>query len=228
MTTSRLIMSQAVHKNHFQHFLAASLAVHVAAVGIFNSTLKNPSSTDKISNLEIQLLPGVAEREETTTSRKQDRVPERVRGTEPQAIALPTEPPTIAYEAPQLLPESATDPVDTPLVASKPTPASESAANDNRRLDAYIRSLTEIIGRQRTYPRLARVRGWEGTVILRLQLLPGGRLHEVVMANSSGHDVLDRQALVMARRLSSWPLPPDELREREITVLVPVEFRLRK
>jgi TonB family protein len=48
------------------------------------------------------------------------------------------------------------------------------------------------------------------------------------MANSSGHDVLDRQALVMARRLSSWPLPPDELREREITVLVPVEFRLRK
>ena len=228
MTTSRLIMSQAVHKNHFQHFLAASLAVHVAAVGIFNSTLKNPSSTDKISNLEIQLLPGVAEREETTTSRKQDRVPERVRGTEPQAIALPTEPPTIAYEAPQLLPESATDPVDTPLVASKPTPASESAANDNRRLDAYIRSLTEIIGRQRAYPRLARVRGWEGTVILRLQLLPGGRLHEVVMANSSGHDVLDRQALVMARRLSSWPLPPDELREREITVLVPVEFRLQK
>ena len=229
MTTSRLIMSQAVHKNHFQHFLAASLAVHVVAVGIFNSTLKNPSSTDKISNLEIQLLPGVAEREETTTSRKQDRVPERpVRGTEPQAIALPAEPPTMAYEAPQLLPESTTDPVDTPPVASKSTPASEPAANDNRRLEAYIRSLTEIIGRQRTYPRLARVRGWEGTVILRLQLLPGGRLHEVVMANSSGHDVLDRQALVMARRLSSWPLPPDKLREREITVLVPVEFRLRK
>jgi TonB family protein len=48
------------------------------------------------------------------------------------------------------------------------------------------------------------------------------------MANSSGHDVLDQQALVMARGLSPWPLPPDELREREITVLVPVEFRLQK
>jgi len=229
MTTLRLIMSQIVHKNYFQFFLVASLAVHVAAVGILSSTLQNTSSTNMISNLEIQLLPGIVEPKETTPSRKQDRVPERpVRGTEPQASALPADPPTMAYEAPQLLPESTTDPIDTPPVASKPTAASEPAANDNRRLDAYIRSLTEIIGQQRTYPRLARVRGWEGTVILRLQLLPGGRLHEVVMAHSSGHDVLDRQALVMARRLSSWPLPPDELREREITVLVPVEFRLRK
>jgi len=229
MTTSRLIMPQTVHKNYFQHFLAASLAAHVAAVGILSSTLNNTSSIDKISILEIQLLPGIVERKETTTSRKQDQVPERpVRGTEPQAIAPPAESPTMAYEAPQLLPESAANPVDTPSVASKPTAASEPAADDNRRLDVYIQSLTEIIGRQRTYPRLARVRGWEGTVILRLQLLPGGRLHEVVMVNSSGHDVLDRQALVMARRLSSWPLPPGDLREREITVLVPVEFRLQK
>src|SRR3970040_694710 len=187
MTTSRLIMSQEVHKNYFQFFLVASLAVHVAAVGILSSTLQNTSSTNIISNLEIQLLPGIVEPKETTTPRKQDRVPERpVRGTEPQAIALPAEPPTMAYEAPQLLPESTTDPVDTPPVASTSTPASEPAANDNRRLEAYIRSLTEIIGRQRTYPRLARVRGWEGTVILRLQLLPGGGLHEVVMGNSRG------------------------------------------
>ena len=222
-------MIQIVHKNYFQYFLVASLTAHVAAVGILSGIHLNSDSTNKISILEIQLLPSIAEQKVASPSREQNQVTELpVRVTETHTVAPPTDLPALTTEAQQLYPESVTTPIITPPVTAKRTDVSETIAHDNRRLAAYIRSLTEIIGRQRTYPRLARVRGWEGTVTLRLQFLPGGKLHKVAMANSSGHDVLDQQALVMARGLSPWPLPPDELREREITVLVPVEFRLQK
>jgi protein TonB len=222
-------MIQIIHKNYFQYFLVASLTAHVAAVGILSGIHLNSDSTNKISILEIQLLPSIAEQKVASPSREQNQVTELpVRVTETHTVAPPIDLPALTTEAQQLSPESVTTPIITPPVTTKRTDVSETIAHDNRRLAAYIRSLTEIIGRQRTYPRLARVRGWEGTVTLRLQFLPGGQLHKVAMANSSGHDVLDQQALVMARGLSPWPLPPDELREREITVLVPVEFRLQK
>lgn len=75
------------------------------------------------------------------------------------------------------------------------------------------------------YPRRAQKRGWEGTVVISLRILPDGQLADVHVANSSGVPVLDRAALrslseVSVSRHVAW------LDGREIDMLIPVEYRL--
>jgi protein TonB len=70
------------------------------------------------------------------------------------------------------------------------------------------------------------MRGWEGSVTMRLRVAPSGRLIDAELHTSSGHDVLDRQALAMASQAQRLPAPPDGLNGGEIAVLVPVVFRL--
>lgn len=76
------------------------------------------------------------------------------------------------------------------------------------------------------YPSIARRRGIEGRVTLRVQVDAAGRPSRVVIFSSSGHDVLDRAA-VMA--LHKWRFVP--AKRAGVTVAgqvdVPVSFRLR-
>ena len=50
------------------------------------------------------------------------------------------------------------------------------------------------------YPLIARRRGWQGTVNVGLVLLADGRVERASLRHSSGFDVLDREALEVARR----------------------------
>jgi len=56
------------------------------------------------------------------------------------------------------------------------------------------------------YPLIARRRGWEGTVDVGLVLLADGRVERASVRQSSGFEVLDREALTVARR-SRFRLP---------------------
>jgi len=76
------------------------------------------------------------------------------------------------------------------------------------------------------YPRRAQKRGWEGTVVISLRILPDGQLMNIQVANSSGVPVLDRAALRSLSKVSisrhvAW------LTDREIDMLIPVEYRLK-
>ncbi len=76
-----------------------------------------------------------------------------------------------------------------------------------------------------TYPALARQRGWQGEVVLRLDIHANGRLDNVAIASSSGHRVLDRSALDALRALAeSGPL--GDYQHRIEGLYVPVIFRL--
>jgi protein TonB len=62
---------------------------------------------------------------------------------------------------------------------------------------------------------------------MRLRVAPGGKLIDAKVEGSSGHQVLDAQALEMVKRVPELPPPPESLRDREFGVLVPVVFRLQ-
>ena len=55
------------------------------------------------------------------------------------------------------------------------------------------------------YPRQAREKGHEGTVVLRVRVLPDGTAGEVSVERSSGHEVLDGAAL---RAVKAWLFVP--------------------
>lgn len=77
------------------------------------------------------------------------------------------------------------------------------------------------------YPGLAKRRGWQGEVVLRVEVGPDGRSRHVEVQSSSGYPVLDHSALRTIR--DEWQFEP--ARKNDLAVLgvtsVPVRFQLR-
>lgn len=76
------------------------------------------------------------------------------------------------------------------------------------------------------YPRLARLRGWEGEVLLRVLVSEAGDVRRISVERSSSHAVLDAAALKAVRR---WRFHPSRLGAARVEgeVLVPLRFKLR-
>jgi protein TonB len=76
------------------------------------------------------------------------------------------------------------------------------------------------------YPKVAKRRGYEGTVILDVLVDRSGRVKELHISKSSGHRVLDRAAL---NSVNGWLFEPGMVGDKEVDmwVRVPVRFELR-
>ena len=75
------------------------------------------------------------------------------------------------------------------------------------------------------YPELARQKGWEGLVVLKVLVEKEGLASKTLVKKSSGHEVLDRAALDTVRR---WRFSPARFGDMVFSswVEVPVRFRL--
>jgi TonB family protein len=75
------------------------------------------------------------------------------------------------------------------------------------------------------YPSEAREKGYQGQVILRVEVLADGRVGQIEMKKSSGHEVLDRSALTTVKK---WRFIPARREGVAVPfwVNVPVEFQL--
>ena len=111
-----------------------------------------------------------------------------------------------------------------PLAASAPTPR----VPQSELLFSYGQTISQALARYKEYPRIAQMQGWEGSVTMRLRVARVRPPDRCQVHASSGHEVLDRQALAMASKPERFPAPPEGLRDREIAVLVPVVFRLER
>lgn len=105
-----------------------------------------------------------------------------------------------------------------------PAAAGEGEGPDADGLRAYRIGLAREARAHRRYPPLARERGWTGTAEVRVDVSPGGQPWQVLLARSSGHDILDREAVLLMRNAAATTVLPDSLRGREFAVRMPVTF----
>jgi protein TonB len=112
------------------------------------------------------------------------------------------------------------------VAAAETTPGSapSAVASAPAALAAYRQQLSALLAQQRSYPRLAAMRGWEGEVRLRLRVARRGNLVAVEVERSSGFDVLDQHARALLAALGDLPPPPGE--GGEIQVVVPINYKL--
>ncbi|WP_187426695.1 energy transducer TonB [Geothermobacter ehrlichii] len=77
------------------------------------------------------------------------------------------------------------------------------------------------------YPSLARRRGWEGTVLVRIRVETSGRVGEASLVHSSGHRILDRSALKQVR---GWRFRPAMKDGKPVAgeVILPIRFELHQ
>lgn len=76
------------------------------------------------------------------------------------------------------------------------------------------------------YPQEASQSGFEGEVNLSLHLSYTGQLLDAVVKNSSGHKVLDNNAISTARLISQYPPFPPSIENKDLWVDVPIDYRL--
>jgi len=142
------------------------------------------------------------------------------------AVPEPADRVSVATAASAAGPKSGPAPTAGETSVALPAPAGE-APPDLGSLAQYRLALISAASRHKPYPPRAIDRGWQGRVVLRLVIGADGELARVLVKRSSGHDVLDRQALEMFRKAHSvTPLPP-ALRNREFPLEVAVAYELK-
>ena len=139
-------------------------------------------------------------------------------------LVKPTPVPPLAHAPEQ--PQPSRPPEPEPMAMPEPPePVPQTVVADEKRgarvelLPSYFRNPPP------TYPTLARARGYEGTVLLDVEVLASGRCGEILVLASSGHDVLDEAAV---RAVRGWVFKPATRWHQPIgfRVEIPITFQL--
>ena len=141
-----------------------------------------------------------------------------------EAPPAPPTPEVIAVKpAPERPAPTPTPPVVEPVKETPPMPSQAEVDNATGR---YGNALWSAISKHKKYPKIAQMRGWQGEAIVELELDGSGKLKSKKITQSSGHEVLDKQALEMVERALPFPPPPEALRNSNFTIVIPVPFKL--
>lgn len=92
--------------------------------------------------------------------------------------------------------------------------------------DKISTALKQLLSANFTYPRLARQRGWEGTVVISLRILPDGNLTNIQVEGSSGIMVLDRAAMYSLQKITVPQVIVAWMHDRELDMIIPIEYHL--
>ena len=82
------------------------------------------------------------------------------------------------------------------------------------------------LAREKRYPMRARMRGIEGTGLLRLVISPEGTVLSSELEKSTGSSLLDKEIDRMVERATPLPPFPQNMAPKPLTLRIPVEFEL--
>lgn len=87
--------------------------------------------------------------------------------------------------------------------------------------------LWDRVERLKRYPRLARLNGWEGKVVIRAVIDEQGRLVHQAIEESSGYEALDEHALELMKQVCPVALR-HPLGQPQVAVHVPIHYRIEQ
>lgn len=95
------------------------------------------------------------------------------------------------------------------------------SSDKSRYIKAHFSYIKDLIHKHLIYPAQAKKMGWEGKVIVSFIISSGGHARDIMLSKSSGHEILDDNALKAVRIAAPFPKPPVEAQ-----IIVPVLYRL--
>jgi periplasmic protein TonB len=131
-----------------------------------------------------------------------------------------------APPAPVPAPDPAPTLAPAPVIVA-PAPSPSAPVIDPGALDRYRQGVIGQAVRFKRYPRAAIDNNWQGEVVVRMTIGADGRIAALRVKRSSGHEVLDRQALEMFRNAKDVVQVPGELRGREFELELRAVYSLR-
>lgn len=185
-------------KDPFSLMLALSLAGHASVLGISVMAPLQPklSVVPALTSIEVTLVEEI----------------------EPEDIKEePLE--TITQE--QIITEKTPEEITLQETISKEL-HEESISEQGALIDAQV---VENANPAPIYPRLARLKGWEGTVILRILVDADGKVQEINIHQASGYSILDDEAL---KTVKKWKFVPARVGTLKLSswVTLAIQFKL--
>ncbi len=180
------------------------------------------SALDHSPALASPHSPTAQDKSETKTALRQ-RVAAKSE-TEPVAFAAPPAAEGVRTAGPATLGTAA---VSSDMGNQNPNPAAQEGTASRPDADgirAYRIGLAREARAYKQYPSLARERGWKGTAEVRVDVSQDGQPRQILLARSSGHDILDREAVHLMSRAAASAALPESLRGRAFAVRLPVVF----
>ena len=142
----------------------------------------------------------------------------------PEAALRRVEEKPAAEQAPSPVAEAAPGPEQSG--SAKSTEAADAGAGQGGTPAAAVNHHASYLHNPRPrYPPLARRRGWEGVVRLRVRVLEDGSCDQANIATSSGHESLDEAALAAVKQ---WRFVPAKRGDDPVVswVVIPIVFKL--
>ena len=90
----------------------------------------------------------------------------------------------------------------------------------------YSNLLAAHIAKHLKYPRIAQLREMQGQVVIAIQIGGDGSLISKNVQKSSGHEILDKEAMNVVERSKPFPVPPYTIENSVMDVEVPIDFSL--
>lgn len=110
-----------------------------------------------------------------------------------------------------------------------PSPAAAASGADVVGTEARARIEAQLhtsLARHFDYPYVARLRGWEGRVLLAFIVQASGNLNDIRIVRSSGFAVLDDSAVDSLKKVQQLPEAVAWLQGRDVEMQLPVIYRL--
>ncbi len=119
--------------------------------------------------------------------------------------------------------------VEAEAVADTAQASSEGlSAEQMEEISDWQKSVVVRIAKAKTYPQAARQKGIEGEVRVTFTLDRYGAVLAREVETSSGSDLLDQAALAVFDGLDKLPTPPGHLAGDSFTLVIPLNYRIRK
>ena len=212
----------------FLETVILSLLLHASLLVIIPQMQLDDIVVPEILNVEIDLTqpepPKIIEQPKKIDPPKPEKKPEPVKEIAPiQEEVFEELPEPVVEEITEFIEPEETAPIEKVQEYIPPQPSPEVV---KKVTDSYTNQLTRAIAKQKKYPKIAQMRQWQGEVLLNIEIDPQGNLVKADILEESRYKILNNEAIDMVKRASPFPQPPEELRLKNFTVLVPISFKL--
>jgi protein TonB len=233
----------AEHNRAFGYAAAASIALHALLLSVraplFHET--QPAAPEPPLVARLVEPPPAAPAPPPPAPKAEPPKPAAKKETPPKRIATP-KPKTETKPAPAPAPaeaavrEEAASEESVPAPAPPPAPAAPSALaapsappapDPAAALARFRHELVTLAVRYKRYPRVALDNGWSGNVVVRINVAASGAVAAIEVKTSSGHEILDAQALEMFRKALPEVTVPGALRGKDFSVEVRAIYNLK-
>ena len=89
----------------------------------------------------------------------------------------------------------------------------------------WKRKVGQLIGANFSYPRSAQLRGEQGEAKIKVAISSTGKILSVDLVKSSGSAILDREAVRIPMKVSSYPAPPNGA---VAAIVFPISWRINE